>query len=157
MVKLRPVRAAMAVLGMPTDAQMRLGFMLRTLGMGIVNQRAIAGIIKRDLWGISDTINRDLWGTVVMSKAAQKISMGSNPATSLFIKTVNRQRGRVEPGPGLLRSSAWPQTRMGLRVMTISNSTRIVKFHWANKSLDPRSITTEANSSNGTPQCNSRS
>jgi hypothetical protein len=60
MVKLRPVRAAMAVLGMPTDAQMRLRFMLRTLGMGIVNQRAIAGIIKRDLWGISDIINRDL-------------------------------------------------------------------------------------------------
>jgi hypothetical protein len=60
MVKLRPVRAAMAVLGMPKDAQMRLRFMLRTLGMGIVNQRAIAGIIKRDLWGISDIINRDL-------------------------------------------------------------------------------------------------
>jgi hypothetical protein len=157
MVKHRPFRAAMAVLGMPKDAQMRLRFMLRTLGMGIVNQRAIMGIINRDLWCISDIINRDLWGKMDMSKAAQKIGMCSNPATSLFTKTVNRQRGQVEPGPGLLRSSAWLRIRMGLRVMTISNSTRIVKFHWASKSLEAKSITTEANSSNGTPQCNSRS
>jgi hypothetical protein len=93
MMKLRPFRAAMAVLGMPKDAQMILRFMLRALGMGIVNQRAIVGIINRDLWCISDIINMDLWGKMVMSKAAQKIGMCSNPGTSLFTKTVNRQRG----------------------------------------------------------------